>query len=128
MRSSGTTTSVAMMSRLPVAAMPSTCQVSLTSTSSTGSRKFRGAGRGASGVTAGPASSSTMRPLSSTQSAWQMPVPNCQCPDSTQLPSAWRVARPVGLTLPGARTKGCEPKTSSWSSSENMVRSQLCSM
>jgi hypothetical protein len=117
-----------MMSRLPVAAMPSTCQVSFTSTASTGTRKLRGAGRGASGVTAGPVSSSTIRPLSRTQSAWQMPVPNCQWPDSTTLPSGWRRARPVGFTDPGARTKGCEPNTSSWSSSENMVRSQLCSM
>ena len=41
-RRSGTVTSVATMSRLPVAAMPSTCQVSFTSTSSTGTRKLRG--------------------------------------------------------------------------------------
>ena len=60
------------MSRLPVAAMPSTCQVSFTSTSSTGTRKFRGAG----------GSSPSILPLSSTQSAWQMPVPNCQWPES----------------------------------------------
>ena len=60
------------MSRLPVAAMPSTCHVSFTSTSSTRARKFRGTG----------GSAPSIRPLSSTQSAWQIPVPNCQCPFS----------------------------------------------
>ena len=43
-RRSGTTTVGATMSRLPVAAMPSTCQVSFTSTSSTGTRNIRGIG------------------------------------------------------------------------------------
>ena len=67
-RRSGTTTSVTTMSRLPVAAMPSTCQVSFTSTSSTGSRKLRAAS----------IASPSIFPLTSTQSAWQMPVPKVQ--------------------------------------------------
>ena len=64
----------AMMSRLPVADIPSTCHVSFTSTSSTGARKRRGNGL---------FSSSSSMPDNSTQSAWVTPVPNCQCPDSS---------------------------------------------
>ena len=61
------------MSWLPVATMPSTCHVSRTSTSSGRTRNMRG----------GPDGSVAMRPESSTQSAWTMPVPNFQWPVSS---------------------------------------------
>ena len=115
---SGTNTALATMSRLPVAAMPSTCQVSRTSTASGRTRNMRG----------GPSGSVAMRPESSTQSACTMPVPKRQCPLSSK-PSPFGTALPsFGLTLPGARTKGWLAKISSCRSGANIPSSQLCSM
>ncbi len=93
---SGTNTDLATMSRLPVAAMPSTCHVSFTSTSPMGTRNIRDIG----------ASSPGTIPDKITQSAWTTPVPYCHCPDSSKPPSRG-FASPDGFTVPGARMNGC---------------------